>query len=95
METRSVPEFQNEAQKELWIIRKEYARLTGFAFLEAAEEALVRGLDSDEAARLVAETKGPMEAFRKASTRKERSKRPAQGMTSASQSTMPLHESPS
>jgi hypothetical protein len=67
--------------------------LSGFKFFEATEMALAQGLSLEDAAKMAAETKKELEAYKKASERRERRKRPAQATTSLT-STNP-HPDPS
>src|ERR1700689_1657606 len=71
MGTRSAPEFSYDVQRQLWGIRREHARLTGFRFKEGLEERLIASLSVEEATAEVAEAEAELEAWKKASEKRK------------------------
>src|SRR5438876_3085201 len=72
MATRSMPEFENESQTDLYSVRRELALVGQTQFIQSLEEGYARGLSSDEAAVVAAEAHEILEAL-KASKKKRKS----------------------
>src|SRR6266480_5404666 len=72
MATRSMPEFENESQTDLYSVRRELALVGQTQFIQSLEEGYARGLSSDEAAVVAAEAHEILEAL-KASQKKKKS----------------------
>ena len=70
MTTRSVPDFRNQAQKDLWTVRRKHALLAGFPHDEAYEESYVNNLTSEEAIAKLAIAEMAYQAFQKKQTKK-------------------------
>src|SRR5437762_3140016 len=73
MATRSMPEFENEAQTDLYSVRRELALVGQTQFIQSLEEGYARSLSSDEAAVVAAEAHEILEAL-KASKKKKSTK---------------------
>src|SRR5436309_2084863 len=72
MATRNMPEFENEAQTDLYCDRRELALVGQTQFIQSLEEGFARSLSSDEAAVVAAEAHEILEAL-KASQKKKKS----------------------
>src|SRR5437762_6484844 len=72
MATRSMPEFENEAQTDLYSVRRELALVGQTQFIQSLEEGFARSLSSDEAAVVAAEAHEILKAL-KASQKKKKS----------------------
>ena len=64
-----MPEFENEAQTDLYCVRRELALVGQTQFIQSLEEGYARSLSSDEAAVVAAEAHEILEAL-KASKKK-------------------------
>ena len=64
MATRNMPEFENEAQTDLYCVRRELALVGQTQFTQSLEEGYTRSLSSDEAAIVVAEAHEILEALK-------------------------------
>src|SRR5436190_23322363 len=73
MATRNMPEFENEAQTDLYCIHRELALVGQTQFIQSLEEGYVRSLSSDEAAVVAAEAHEMLKAL-KASKEKKSTK---------------------
>jgi len=73
MATRNMPEFENEAQTDLYCVRRELALVGRTQFIQSLEEGYTRSLSSDEAAVVAAEAHEILEAL-KASKKKKSTK---------------------
>ena len=73
MATRSMPEFENESQTDLYSVRRELALVGQTQFIQSLEEGYARSLSSDEAAVVAAEAHEILEAL-KASKKKKSTK---------------------
>src|SRR5436190_12264089 len=74
MATRNMPEFENEAQTDLYSVRRELALVGQTQFIQSLEEGYARSLSSNEAAVVAAEAHEILEAL-KASQKKRKSKK--------------------
>src|SRR5436305_1385799 len=73
MATRNMPEFENEAQTDLYSVRRELALVGQTQFIQSLEEGYACSLSSDEAAVVAAEAHEILEAL-KASKKKKSTK---------------------
>src|SRR5437762_11827552 len=73
MATRNMPEFENEAQTDLYCVRRELALVGQTQFIQSLEEGYACSLSSDEAAVVAAEVHEILEAL-KASKKKKSTK---------------------
>lgn len=81
VETRNAPTFSHDVQKQLWDIRREHARLSGFYFSEAMEQGFIEALSVEDATAAVVEAESKLVAFKKkveAKKKKRKGKQPAQ-----------------
>src|SRR5438552_1484764 len=72
MATRSMPEFENEAQTDLYSVRRELALVGQTQFIQSLEESYARSLSSDEAAVVAAEAHEILEALKASQKRKSK-----------------------
>ena len=78
MELRNTPDFPHDAQKRLWVTRRELARLSGFPFKETIEQGFIRTLSVEDAIVAVAEAEADLTDFKTAAVKKSRrGKKPA------------------
>ena len=70
MATRNMPEFENEAQMDLYCVRRELALVEQTQFIQSLEEGYARSLSSNEAAVVVAEAHEILEALKASKKRK-------------------------
>jgi len=70
MNTRSQPEFQNQAQLELWTVRRKHAMLAGIPIDEEYEESYVTSLTSEEASAKTAIAEKAYDTFAKKQAKK-------------------------
>src|SRR5436190_22595444 len=72
MATRNMPEFENEAQTDLYSVRRELALVGQTQFIQSLEERYARNLSSDEAAVVAAEAHEILEALKASKKRKSK-----------------------
>src|SRR5438477_11138297 len=70
MATRSMPEFENESQTDLYCVRRELALVGQTQFIQSLEEGYACSLSSNEAAVVVAEAHEILEALKASKKRK-------------------------
>ena len=70
--TLNQPPLPFDVQKQLWGIRREYAKLAGFKFTDELEERFMATLSADEATKEVAEAEAHLAAFKDAEAKKRR-----------------------
>src|SRR5204862_8298631 len=72
MATRNMPEFENEAQTDLYCVRRELALVGQTQFIQSLEESYPRSLSSDEAAVVAAEAHEILEALKVSKKKKSK-----------------------
>ena len=64
MATRNMPEFENEAQMDLYCVRREFALVGQTQFIQSLEEGYAHSFSSDKAAVVVTEAYKILEALK-------------------------------
>src|SRR5437667_6140659 len=72
MATRSMPEFENESQTDLYSVRRELALVGQTQFIQSLEESYACNLSSDEAVVVAAEAHEILEALKASKKRKSK-----------------------
>src|SRR5205814_4880238 len=72
MATRNMPEFENEAQTDLYYIYRELALVGQTQFIQSLEEGYACSLSSDETAVVAAEAHEILEALKASKKRKSK-----------------------